>query len=1266
MLLTTIHQPASIRYRNTRRSGAVQRVCDFVCSVLILFVFAVPVALGQTSGSATLRGTVKDVSGAVVPEADVTLIGEGTGIERKATTNDEGTYVFATVDPGRYTLRVERASFKTYVQPELVLSPSDTRGVDAVLQVGEASETVTVSADALTTIQTETGEKSNTITAAQIQNLSLVGRNSLELLRILPGVVAPDATDLLVTSFNTGSNATAAYIVNGQRGGNNNVSLDGSRVLDISTNNGTVITLNNDMVQEVKVQTSNYAAEFGSSGVQITGTTRSGSNEFHGGLYYYARPYQLQANERARNLLGFNDDGSRASPRPKSKFSYPGGNIGGPIYLPRFGEGGPALYSGKNKFFFFFGYEVQRQLQDAGIKRGVVPTLLQRQGDFSEFLPGGIYGTRANGDFNPINLFQSGAVRIPGLPGSVAGAGSVAPGNNLAPYSDPTGRVLLSLYPLPNITPTADNNYNYFASVVQPVNRIDSKARFDYNISEKFSGYLRLARESELQSSAFGLNNTSTFELPSQTQGTNLGRSVAFNVTSVFNPTMTNELIISASQLKLDYNYEASDKVNLTALGIDNFQLPFGRQTNAPPAIYGWGQRPQQENLWSGISNPIVAFTTNYSVTDNLTKVAGSHTLKFGGLLERIDMTRNTQDDGAGALVLGGPWNQNATGNDFGDLLVGRPVALFNSTISPTAEFRATNIEGYIQDAWKVHPNFTLEYGARIAYFPNVYERNGLGTLFDPSRYVRGAGPFIDGDLDRPNAVVSARSGEIPKQVLPNHAPFISPRLGFAWDIGGRGDLVLRGGAGIFYNRLASINIINPSLFGPPFGQRKAVINVFDGARFFSDNVNDLQIARFGLLDFVSRVAPFQIDSPDPDSNTVPRTATMSMSVAKRLPFGNVLEVAYVGTLGRHLFNFKRINIIQPGTLLSGSITDPGSGGAPGSPGYRPPAQLDLSDPVQRAALDAVTLNRFRPYPDLENIRLIQNTATSSYHSMQATLNRQLGKDLQYFVTYTFSKVLGTLSEESGGEVDPIDTRGRSYGVLNFDRTHIVNVSYNYNLPDGARGGFSNFLTRGLLNGWQASGISTYQSGVPIRPRFTGGGINATTTSLAYFGSDAFNGGSGGSGGIAPIFLRNPVISNNGNLGDRLLDINAFGIPALEQTGPTITPFYIRSPNRTNHDISFLKNFRFDSDGTKRLQFRAGFFNIFNQAYPFPGDINLALDTECVGTVSGIRNGSGGIANNICDPGGGFRFTPNTIENFGKVTTKRGRRIVEVALKFYF
>ena len=356
----------SAKFSNRSATPAPRRGVALAHTALlvVLLLLVVPAgARAQSASGSTLRGVVKDPTGAVVRGATVTLTNKQRGDNRQVKTSDDGTYVFTSVDPGAYGLKVEAQGFKTYEQPDLTIAPTETHSQDVGLEVGGATETVTVSAEAASQIKTETGERSETITASQIQNLSIIGRSSLELLRILPGVVAPEQNDLDVVGFNQGGNASANYTVNGIRGVNNQVSIDGSRVIDIGSNNGTIITPNNDMVQEVTVKTSNYAAEYGSSGVQINATTKGGGKDFHGELYDYMRPRQLAANDRSNSIVG--------TPRPKSQFQFPGGNIGGPLLLPF-----THFNRNRDKLFFFVGFELQRQKIDAGTRTGIVPTAL--------------------------------------------------------------------------------------------------------------------------------------------------------------------------------------------------------------------------------------------------------------------------------------------------------------------------------------------------------------------------------------------------------------------------------------------------------------------------------------------------------------------------------------------------------------------------------------------------------------------------------------------------------------------------------------------------------------------------------------------------------------------------------------------------------------------------------------------------------------------------------------------------------------------------
>jgi hypothetical protein len=1204
--------------------------------VCLMFVAS---AVAQTTGSATLRGVVKDPQGAIIRGATVTLTNERTKDERKVTTNDEGAYVFAAVTPGDYNLKVEAPGFKTVEQPHVALATSTTRAVDVTAEVGQPTETVTVTA-ALDQLQTETGAKENVITSSQIDNLSMISRSSLELLRILPGVVAPDNTALEQVSFGGGANSNAAYHVNGLRGEQNNVQVDGARMIDFGSNNGTVITANPDMVQEVKVQTSNYAAEHGTSAVQISATTKGGSRDFHGSVYDYLRNYNFQANDRSNSINGVK--------RPLSKYNYPGGNVGGPVIIP-----GTNFNKNRDKLFFFFGYEYYYQRVDEGSSLYGVPTLKQRQGDFSGF------------DVHvPVGCTVGGVV-------GVDGGGDSAPGGNLVPCKNKLGAALLNLYPQPNFSDAAGHNYVY--SVLRPNDRNQTTLRFDYNISDKTKLYVKLAREYEEQGFPRGLWwDSSMFELPGKLTSNNLGRSVVVNLTNIINPSMTNEVLFAGSKLKLYYDFKDPSKVTYAGLGLtDADKVGFKGQTNSGVCnncggVNFVGKNPYvpvsvinawaPSGLFTAYGYPIYSPYSSFSVTDNLSKVYNTHTMKFGAFIEQGNKEQQSNHD---TDIVLGQWGQaNATGNDFGDLYVGRPIEFTQATDRPKDYFRFYNYEFYAQDSWKVRPNLTLETGLRIGYFPQNYERSGLGVLFNPHTYNRNQGIFINKDRNQPNGFQLAAKGDIPKGVLENPGIAWMPRVNVAWDIGGKGNWVIRAGVGLFYNRVqGNYDYYSSGQMPNTYGATVDTPwnNAPGGSGGLSfDNMDEIDPFAFANVNVFSR---------DLDSNAIPRVANMSLTVEKRLPGNNILSVAYVGTQGRHLPQQRSMNIIPLGTLLSGTL----------AAGSANPSNLAI--PVNRAAIDGGVLRSFRPYSAYNTVGFYQFTGTSTYHSMQATLSHQSGKNLQYFLTYTFAKGLGTVAtNETDGSAwaDPIDTRGRSWGVLPFDRTHVFNASYNYSFPKLARGSFENGFTKAVFNGWQMSGITTFQSGTPIRLRFSGD-INSAGQAVAWYGSDAFNVQGQSVGAVTPVYLQNPQLSGGGAVGNKLFDLSALQIPTFPNSGPSQPPFYLKTPSRSNFDVSFFKNFNFGE--SKKLQFRTGFFNIFNQAYPTQisptgglgsSDIYLTLNTVCNVRRDNVPNGAGGTVNGICDPTGGFHYDQTTIDNFGKIVNKHGRRIVEFALKFYF
>jgi hypothetical protein len=897
----------------------------------------------------------------------------------------------------------------------------------------------------------------------------------------------------------------------------------------------------------------------------------------------------------------------------------------------------------RDKMFFFVGLEFQRQIRDPGTKLGTVPTAKERSGDFSSSTSG-----RGGNVFCPPDTFQfNGCTAVPGA--------------NYVPYKNPFGAALLGLFPLPNFTGTgARARFNYSSAITAPENRSDLKMRFDYKVSNNTNVYVRLARETESDDSPYGIWwGPSTFELPSHLVGTNLGRSAAANITSVLSPTMTNELVISGSKLKLDYDFSDPSKVTKSALGLGNLQLPWGNRAPtpyAPLALISWDVG---SNMWEPGGIPLFAFNDSYSATETLSKVKGNHTLKFGGLIEKAGKVQNLNGTPEGQIEFEGFNQARTTGNAFANLYTGQINGIDQTTTVPTGKFRLWNVETYGQDSFKFRSNITVEFGARVSFYPNNTEQTGLAVVFDPKAYVRGAGPYIGGNLDRPNGFLQAKLGQIPNSVFDHNPPvLVAPRLNVAWDLFHDGSTVLRGGAGLFFNRVQGnyqygILTSQPnelSVHADSWGAPNNDINLNNLSSF-----NPAALAP-GASCRVAGNCP-SVSSQDLNNNTIPRVITTSLSLARRLPFQNVLEVAYVGTFGRHLPQTYGYNMVLT-NHLSGTL-----------------GNADLSDPLQRAAVgtNAAALAELVPFPDYNGVKFGEFIGTSNYHSMQVTLNRQLGKNLQYFLTYTFSKALGTAAvNESDGDqsVDPVNTKN-SYGLLSYDRTHIFNLSYNYNLPKFARGSMDNWFFRGLLNGWQMSGITTFQSGRPIRLKLTGA-VTGNSVLFSYFGNTVTAGGNTGqASGVAPLFLRSPFVGNS-DLNGSYLDLSAIQIPAFGTNGPYQSPFYIRAPTTNNFDVTFFKNFNITE--TKKFQFRAGFFNIFNEAFANTdlGDINLTLDTTCnVTAPQGIPNGTGLTTNGICDPRGGFSFTStgtstDTVHNFGKIVNKHGHRRIEMAFKFYF
>jgi len=1193
-------------------------------------------AFGQGSTTASVRGTVQDTSGGVLPGATVTATNIGNKGVQTAISDDRGQYLFAALFPGTYDLKVELSGFKSYERKAIALSPNDTRGIDVRLEVGQQTETVTVVGQQ-EVIQTETGAREGVLSAKQIDNLSVVGRSALELLRILPGVVTEFNQGESV-SFGGGGNATQNYTVNGIRSSSNTVALDGSSLIDIGSNNGVIVSLNNDMVQEVKVQSSNFAAEYGTGGMNVSGVTKSGTSKFHGEAYDYWRGYKLAANDRSNTIAG--------TEKPKSTYNYPGGNVGGPISF------GDSYTKNRDRLFFFVAFEGQRQQVDSGSHFTRTYSQAMRNGDFSELL--------ANRGSNLNSIPQ---LRIPqGHPG----AGDPLPNNDLRPYLTPLGSYFASLYPLPNYN-DPNNLFNYVYSQLEPTNRTDFKSRLDWNISNNTKAYVRIAHETENAESPRGVwwAPGDVVALPTPNIGENVGRSYAGNIVTVLSPSMTNEALVSYSRLTLDNRFK--DPSILTqghnGLTFDGIQFPGGSGSPYLPTdlLHGWGSSGQVGNLWAK-ANDVFAHNDALQFSDKLTKLAGSHGMKFGISVERGHKQQNFQNNESGQLWFGTD-NNTGTGSSAADMLAGSIGSLTQGTATkvisqkngrpaagePYGEFEYWNVDAFAQDSWKLRSNLTLEYGVRFGYWTNNRELNRQGGFFDPALYQPNASAFLDpGTFEQVNGVCYVYTDCAPSGILSNRSPFALPRVNVAWNIDGESRNVLRGGYGLFYNRNMGNVEYDQTLNLPPNRYNLSTdfwagANYGNGVGLNYDTANQATLA--------NRIGSIGINSLTPSSFVWPKTHSFSLSYARRIPMDQVLEVSYVGTRGRDLVSRANGNVMPFGVMSSGTFNG-----------------VDLSNPVNRVAVASVDANlaSFRPFNALNDINFYDFNGTSQYDSMQVTLSRQTGRRLQYFVAYTLARNKGTLGSEYD-TIDPYDPK-RTYGVLSSDRTHVLNVSWNAFLPDGAKGGMDNSIGRGLLNGWQLSGISSMASGIPYRLSFVGD-AGSKGISAAYFGTaDVIGPSLDGNGGnsLAPVYTCDPTTGNN-KVGEKVLNLDCISVPAFGELGDLVPAYNLRQPTRFNHDLTLFKNF--STIGEQKLQFRIGFFNIFNQAYATTAvdvnDINLQLDTRCKVRATGVPNGAGGTAD-VCDPTQGFEFTQQTKDNFGKINLKRGHRVIELVLKYYF
>ncbi|MEW6129928.1 MAG: carboxypeptidase regulatory-like domain-containing protein [Acidobacteriota bacterium] len=1099
------------------------------------------IVYGQTN-TGRISGTVTDTSGATLQGSLVKVTNDATGLSRTTKTDDNGFYVITNLLPGNYTVSVEHQGFKKAIQSNHTLVADGRLTVDVPLEPGAISESVLVTSVNSETINKTSGEVARVIDTEQVQNLALNGRNYLQLTTLIPG--APLLTDdPLALMTDLGVNQP----INGNRGNTNMLTVDGGFNLDSGSNNSQINNVGIDFIQEVKIQTSNFSAEYGrTSGAAINVVTRSGGNQFHGSLFEFVRNNKFDANNFFNNARGrFTDNPTAKAPdvkvastdprlgkevvsRPALRYNNYGFSFGGPIQ--------------RDKFFFFGGIEWKSIRRFTASTPRTLPTRAERLGDFSFRLRGadGIVGTA-----------DDGVIRDPQRTGTCSTTNRAAcfPGN-IIPASRITadGKAFATVYTAMEAlaaaytdTPTANN------ALYQQPNPFDVRqeiVRLDYRFNDSHSIYGRYIHDDYNLTAPFGTFIDS--QLP--TIPTNRRRpSFSYQVGHLW---LINARLVNEAKVNTSWNGQrippVGDNWKRETYGFA-FQQLFsgGRFDNGIPdtAINGFAS-------WDGPSRSLLSPTTDIALSDTVSLNYQKHSIKTGGTYIRNRKDQNGRSRYTGQVTFNSSGNPNSTGNAFADALLGNFRTYTEFEDDPIGFFRFSQVDAFVSDSWKVSPRLSLEIGMRYQYGQPTYTQANNIVNFDPSLYdpaqavrLNNNGTIVPNSGNRFNGLIRAGDGVPEKEIarvrnasglgaVPAGAPrglydaqhIFMPRFGFAWSPTSDGKTAVRGGFGIFYDKPEG-NLIFSQVNIPPF---------LTSASFENGNIGNIAGGTAGAL------APFaNMLAIDPNLE-LPYTMNWSISVQRELPGGVFGEVAYVSNLGRHLLRQPDINAPSFADLLANS-------------------QLPTA---QRKATNAL-----RPYKGFAAINFRLSDANSNYHALQLFGAKRKG-DLTMTVSYTWSKSLADASGNGDGVdagEEPFNRRA-NYGPTSFDRRHIFVTTYTYRIPF-----FHSWKGIGgaLLSGWELSGITRFQTGQLLTVLGTTGIGNRRADYL---------------GGDVKLFRFERTL-------DRWFNEEAFA-PAAETRPGTSGRGIIVGPGRNLWDLSMRKRFGITED--IKLLVQADFFNAFN------------------------------------------------------------------------
>lgn len=1143
--------------------------------IYALTVFAV--ALRAQTATGSLSGTVRDPGGSSVPAAKITLTNLGTNEKRSTAPNGQGYYSFPFLPPATYRAEVEAPGFKRFLQERIKIDVALAATLDVPLELGSLAEQITVSAQA-SLLESGTSSLGHIIDSTSIANLPLNGRNSYGFAMLVPGVRASRGFGEVAYSM-----ANDQFIsINGSRPFSNSFLMDGG-ANSAPIFNGPAFFPSVDTVQEYKVQTNNVSAEFSDTGGGVINViTKSGTNALHGTLYEFLRNDKLDATD-----FFVNRSGKQKSPY---RFNQFGATAGGPILLPK-------IYNGRNRSFFFSSYEGLRWVRGM-VSSGTLPTLLERQGDFSQ--------NRNNAGQLVVVYDPLTSQADPARPGS--SIRSPFPGNRIPPQRfDAVSKKVLNYIPLPNAPGNQYTNTNNFLSNFSfPIVKDEFSTRIDHSITDNQKIFGR-----------FSMNNT-TVDRPavfgpelyvsSPVNGLdNLNqRQVTLNYTNILRPTLVLEL--SSSFLRYTLGRKG------TGVGFDTTQLGFPdyfHQLPGTPCFGQWGISGM------GISNSVPdsggGFLSHCGVlrdsyesfheSANLTKVKGAHTIKTGGTFGvkrlstgRYDVTGPTFNFSPGFTQGPDPIRATTTGGiGFASFLLGIGDGSVRSD-GPGQSLMINYYGIYVQDDWRVTPKLTFNLGIRYDYSGPWTERYNRIANFDftsPSP-LKVPGMNLTGGLMFPG------TGGVDRGHFNTDLNNFGPRFGFAYTL--NRNTVLRGGFGILTanNTGRGFNgIVSISGFEATTPWVSSLDNV-NPTNYLSNPFPNGFVKASGSQLGLGTLIGQSINGNDRDIHT-PYSEQWNFNIQRTLPAHFFLDVAYAGSRGIHLFSNLLYNVLPNSQLALGDS-------------LRQLVPNPFFGTVNIGTLAAPTVQRgqlLRPYPQFTGVGVPwASFGASTYHSMQAKLERRFASGFSFMASYTLSKLFDDAPSTpfggesvSGADYQDNDNRRSERALATWDAPHQLTLNSVWELPFGRGRRYlkSGRVLGALVGGWQLNGIATMRSGVPLRLTV------ASNTLFNYGGAQRPNWN-----GQDPS-LSGPISDRI----DRYFDTSAFTNPAPYTFGNTPRLLSkLRGPGVSNLDLSVFKNFAVTEKA--KVQFRAEVFNVLN--HPNFGLPNTNIGSSTAGVIASQVN----------------------------------------------